>query len=303
MRIAVTGGAGFIGSHITDSLIAEGHEVLIIDNLSSDKAGAANPDAELLRKDIRDISRADLEQIAAVFHLAAEPDVRSSAEDPLKFFEVNVKGTLTLLEACRKADVKRFIFSSTSTVYGETSAIPTPEDHPCRPISNYGASKLCCEAFLSSFSASYGIKGTSLRLANIYGERSRRGVMYDLFQKLSKDQENLEILGDGDQDKSYLYVSDCVSAFLTAWKQQKNGYEVFNVGSREKHTVTEIAKMEADLLGLNPRFTYTGGGGGWKGDVKVMLLDSSKLEALGWRAMINLDEGLKRYLVHLKPNH
>lgn len=296
MRIAVTGGAGFIGSHLVDRLIADGHDVVVIDNLSAGKKEYINTKAHFAEKDIRKDISAELKDAAVVFHLAADPDVRVSAINPKNSFDVNVNGTFSVLESCRKADVKRFIFPSTSTVYGEAKVIPTPETYHCVPISNYGASKLSCEAYISSYAASYGIKGTSLRLANIFGERSMHGVMFDFYHKLKKNPNSLEILGDGKQDKSYLHVSDCVGAFLATWKNQKAQYDVFNVGSKEKHNVDELARTMCKVLGLNPKFTYTGTPHGWIGDMKLMLLDTKKIETLGWRPKTGFEEGVKRYI-------
>ncbi len=301
MKVAVTGGAGFIGSHLVDRLIEEGNEVVVVDNfLSGDNTNAK---AKLLKKDIRSDISADLKGIETVFHFAADPDVRGSSTNPQKSFDLNVNGTFMLLESCRKADVQRFVFASTSTVYGETDVIPTPESHPCRPISNYGASKLACEAYLSAYSASYGMKGTTLRLANIFGERSTHGVMYDFFHKLKKNPKELEILGDGKQDKSYLHVSDCVSAILTAWQQQKPQYDVFNVGSKEKQTVDEIARLMCKELGMEPKFEYTSTPRGWVGDVRLMLLSTSKIEMLAWKPGTTFEEGLKRYLKWLGSSY
>jgi UDP-glucose 4-epimerase len=298
MKVAVTGGAGFIGSHLVDRLIEEGNEVLVIDNfLSGDNANAK---AKLLKKDILSDLSADLKGIGTVFHFAADPDVRGSSTNPKKSFDLNVNGTFMLLESCRKADVKRVVFASTSTVYGETDVIPTPESHPCNPISNYGASKLACEGYISSYSASYGIKGTSLRLANIFGERSTHGVMYDFFHKLKKNPKELEILGNGKQDKSYLHVSDCISATVVAWKKQEKPYDVFNVGSKEKKTVKQMAELMCEIKRIEPEFKYTGTPRGWVGDVKLMLLDTSKLEKLGWKQEISFEDGLKNYLEWLK---
>jgi UDP-glucose 4-epimerase len=255
-----------------------------------------------MKRDIRNDLSMELEGMDAVFHLAADPDVRVSATNPGNSFDINVAGTFSILESCRKADVKRFVFPSTSTVYGEAKVIPTPETYQCVPISNYGASKLACEAYISSYAASYGIKGTSLRLANIYGERSTHGVMFDFYNKLKKDPKKLEILGDGKQDKSYLHVSECVGAFLTAWKNQKAQYDVFNVGSREKHNVDELARTMSKTMGLNPRFAYTGTPRGWVGDMKLMLLDTGKIEGLGWAPKTGFEEGVKRYLSWLSSS-
>jgi len=297
MKIVITGGAGFIGSHLADALVKRGDEITVIDNLSTGKKENVPQGARFVVKDIlkeniaKDIGGAD-----AIFHMAADPDVRSSAENPVKSFELNLVATFRLLESCRKAGVKRFVFASTSTVYGDAEVIPTPEDHPCVPISNYGASKLACEGYCSAYAHSYGIRTTVLRYANIFGERSTHGVMHDFYKKLKRNPNELEILGDGRQEKSYLHVEDCISATLTAFEKQEKIYDVFNIGSSEKHSVNEIARMVCDAMGVKPRFRYTGGERGWIGDVRLMLLDIRKMEALGWKQKVNLREGIRRHL-------
>src|SRR5512143_1852256 len=306
MKVAVTGGAGFIGSHLADALLSEGHEVVIIDDLSSGLESNIAKKASFVRKDVRSDLSEELRGADTVFHLAADPDVRRSGAEPGRCFDINVRGTFSVLDSCRKSGVGRVVFASTSTVYGRPSVTPTPESHPCAPISNYGASKLAGESYLSAYCGSYGMRGTSLRFANIYGERSKHGVMHDFFRKLEKDPRTLEIFGDGKQDKSYLHVSDCVSGILAAWKGQKAGYDVFNVGSDEKVTVDGLAMMMCRLLGASPTLKHVpapgGTEGGWAGDVRLMLLDSSKLGRLGWKPKTGLDEGLAGYLSCVKKN-
>ncbi len=294
MRTVVTGGAGFIGSHLADALLAKGHEVVVIDDLSSGVRSNLAAAARLVRKDVRsDLSR-ELSGADTVFHMAGESDVGRSALEPGRSFDTNVAGTFSVLESCRKAGVRHAVLASSSTVYGTPALIPTPETHPCAPISNYGASKLSCEAYLSSFSATYGLRGTSMRLANIYGERSSRGVIHDFFEKLAADPRRLEIRGDGKQDKSYLHVSDCVKAILAAWEGQEARYDVFNAGGDVKVTVDELAGRICAAMGLSPALAHLGeGGSAW--DVRVMLLECSKLKRLGWKPGLSLDDGLARY--------
>jgi UDP-glucose 4-epimerase len=300
MKLIVTGGAGFIGSHLADKLVEAGSEVTVIDNLSSGKKDYLNAEASFVKKDIRTDLVKEFSGADTVFHFAADPDVRASALNPVPSYDINVFGTFNVLEACRKAGVKRIVFPSTSTVYGETDVIPTPETAPAAPISNYGASKVACEAYLSSYASTYGLKATVLRFANIVGERSTHGVMFDFYNKLKKNPKEMEILGDGNQDKSYLHVSDCVDAVIYAWERQKKVYDVFNVGSLEKHTVNELAQAMFDSLDLRPKIRYTGTPHGWVGDLKVMLLDTTKLRSLDWKQRVGFEEGVRRYCEWMK---
>jgi UDP-glucose 4-epimerase len=299
MKVAVTGGAGFIGSHLVDRLLSMGREVVVIDDLSTGRKEQVASGAELVVMDVRHDISAGLEGCRTVFHMAGDPDVRESAIEPGRGFDINVRGTFSVLESCRKAGVESVALASTSTVYGEPEAMPTPEAQPCRPISNYGASKLACEGYLSSYSASYGMKGTALRFANIFGERSVHGVMHDFFVKLRNDPARLEILGDGKQEKSYLHVSDCVSAVLAAEGRAGGGYDVFNVGSGETISVESIAGRMCRLMKLGPELMFTGTPRGWVGDIRAMLLDTSKLRGLGWKQETDFDTGLSRYIAHL----
>ncbi len=296
MNILVTGGAGFIGSHLVDAL-AEKNEVAVIDNLSNGNIKNVNKKVRFVKKDlVKDNLENELNDCEIIFHFAADPEVRISAENPRSGFENNVTATFRLLEACRKKDVKKLVFASTSTVYGDANKIPTPEGYACEPISNYGASKLACEAYLTSYANSYGIKTTVLRYANIFGERSNHGVMYDFFQKLKNNKNELEILGNGKQEKSYLYVNDCVNATLLASEKQNKIYDVFNIGSEEKHDVDYIAKLACKIMKVNPKLKYTGGERGWIGDVKIMQLAVDKIKKLGWKQTVSFDEGVKKYI-------
>jgi UDP-glucose 4-epimerase len=304
MKAIVSGGAGFIGSHLVDELIKEGHEVMVIDNLVSGSMEFLPKEATIIKKDITtDDIAPEIKGADSFFHFAADPDVRSSAHNPAQSFKHNVVGTFNVLEACRAADVKKFIFASTSTVYGDAQIIPTPETHDTKPISNYGASKLACESYVASYAHSYGLQSTVLRFANIFGPRSNHGVMHDFYHKLKKDPTKLEILGDGLQEKSYLYISDTISAIMFAFKKQQNLYDVFNVGSKEKRTVNEIAGLVSKTGNWKPETAYTGTPRGWIGDVRLMQLDVSKLEQLGWQPKVSFEDGVKRYVEWLKREH
>jgi UDP-glucose 4-epimerase len=219
--------------------------------------------------------------------LAANPDVKLGAEDTRVHLEQNLLATYDLLEAMRKSRVRKIAFTSTSTVYGEATVVPTPEDYgPLLPISLYGASKLACEALISSYCHTFDMQCWIYRFANIVGERGTHGVLVDFIRKLRANPDELEILGSGQQKKSYLEVSDCVEAMLHCVKGSDGQVNVFNIGSEDFVDVTEIADIVACQMGLSGvRYRYTGGidGRGWKGDVKVMLLGIDKIKKLGWK--------------------
>lgn len=307
----VTGGAGFIGSRLAKKLLARG-DVVVVDNfVSGDKKNLADCKARekklfLERADIRNLGKLNAVfkkfKPSAAFHFAADPNVRTSAENPLGSFENNVVGTFNVLEACRRSDTPRFVFASSSVVYGDAERIPTSETAEIRPISNYGASKVAGEAYCFSYAASYGIRGTVLRYANIIGPPSKHGVIIDFFRKLKRNPERLKILGDGKQTKSYLFIDDCIDATLTAFRKQKTPVGVFNVGSRKAFPVTRIADFVSGAMGLKPSYEFTGGKRGWVGDVREMLLDTTRIEALGWREKTGLRKAVARYVDWLKEN-
>jgi len=305
--ILITGGAGFIGGHLVDALMTEGAVIRVIDNLSSGsldnvkrwlgKVSFKFIKGDLLDKD--DLKRAT-EECEVVFHLAANPEVRVGSIKPEIHFEQNILSTYYLLEALRRfGNADLFVFTSSSTVYGDASVIPTPEDYgPLKPISIYGASKLASEALISSYACTYGFKAIICRLANIVGPRSRHGVIYDFIKKLKSNPKELEILGDGTQRKSYLYIDDCVSAMLKILEKSKGKVEIFNIGSEDWVDVKTIAQIVTEEMGLKDvSFRFTGGvdgGRGWIGDVKCMLLSIEKLKALGWKPRLNSAEAVKK---------
>ena len=290
--ILVTGGAGFIGSHLVEALLAE-NEVTVLDNFSSGKREFIAPHLNnsrfrLLEADLIDTIALEkaLNGVDMVFHLAANPDVKLGAENTRVHLEQNVLATYNLLEAMRKCGVKKIAFTSTSTVYGEATTVPTPENYgPLLPISLYGASKLACEALISSYCHTFEMQSWIYRFANIVGERGTHGVLVDFMRKLREDQRELEILGSGRQKKSYLEVRDCVRAMLHCIEHSDEQINVFNIGSEDSVDVTKIADIVARLMGLTDvLYRYTGGvdGRGWKGDVKVMQLSIEKIKTLGW---------------------
>ncbi|WXG43413.1 MAG: NAD-dependent epimerase/dehydratase family protein [Promethearchaeati archaeon SRVP18_Atabeyarchaeia-1] len=308
-RVLVTGGCGFIGSHLVDALIGKENEVTILDNLSSSTLEYVKQHIERKRlrfvkgdvKDVKTVAKLCSEK-DAVFHFAAQPDVRLSLTQPLEDFETNVKGTLNVLEGVRKGGAPLFIFASTSTVYGQASVMPTPESCPIAPISNYGASKSACETYMMAYSSCYGIKCVSLRYANIFGDRSNHGVVYDFFMKLKRDPRRLEILGDGKQKKSYLYISDCIDASMHAAERHNGkGFEAFNIGSNEQIEVNEIADIVIEQLGISGvELSYTGGKAGWLGDVTDMLLDTTRIMRTGWQPKVDTRRGIQHYITWMK---
>jgi UDP-glucose 4-epimerase len=305
MSKLVTGGAGFIGSHLVDKLMSSGYSVKVFDNLSSgdlkniekwmDKEGFEFIQGDLL--DLEKIIEA-VHSCDVVYHLAANPEVDAKKASPETHFNQNIKATYNLLESIKiTGHVKRFIFTSSSTVYGDVDVFPTPENYgPLIPISLYGASKLACEALVSAYASMYGFKSEIFRLANVVGSRSDHGVIFDFINKLKNNPKKLEILGDGSQTKSYLYVSDCIDGLLLK-KKAEEAVSIFNIGSEDQINVLEIAKIVKEVTGNSEaELILTGGvngGRGWKGDVKFMHLEMRRLKELGWVPRYNSAEAVQ----------
>ncbi len=301
----VTGGAGFIGSHLVDEIMRSGYPVKVYDNLSSGnlkniKEWMDKDDFEFIEGDLLDLEelKEAVDNCDVVYHLAANPEVDAKKSSPEIHFNQNIKATYNLLEAIKNAGhVKRLIFTSSSTIYGDVDVFPTPENYgPLKPISLYGASKLACEALISAYTSIYGFKSEIFRLANVVGPRSDHGVIFDFLNKLKKNPKRLEILGDGSQSKSYLYVSDCVNGLLLA-KKAEEAVSIFNIGSADQINVLEIAQIIKEVTGnTEAELRLTGGvngGRGWKGDVKFMHLDMNQLKRLGWEPRYNSAEAVQ----------
>jgi UDP-glucose 4-epimerase len=295
-KIIVTGGAGFIGSHLVDRLLSRGNEVTVIDNLSSGrmeflKKHVENHNYKFIKMDVMELEKLKktIHGADIIFHLAADPDVRLGAENTRIHLEQNIIATYNLLEAMRTNRRQKIVFTSTSTVYGEATIIPTPENYgPLIPISLYGASKLACEGLITSYCHTFDMRSWIFRFANIVGERSTHGIIIDFINKLRNNPSSLEILGDGQQRKSYLHVSDCVDAILLAVENSDDMANIFNIGSNDTINSTEIGEIVVKEMGLkDATFNYTGGNRGWKGDVPRMLLSIEKLQKLGWKPMHN----------------
>ena len=295
----VMGGAGFIGSHLAERLLKEDFKVTILDNFSSGKMKNIqhlkdHPSLVVIKEDLKQPKQLSLviEKCDLIFHLAANPEVRIGETEPNVHFQENILTTFNLLETMRQAKrQKTLIFTSTSTVYGEASQIPTPENYaPLLPISTYGASKLACEALITGYAHTFNHRALILRLANIIGQRSNHGVIADFIKKIKANPKELEILGDGTQEKSYLHVKDCVDAAVHLTKvflENSEKVDIYNIGSLDKITVKEIARIVAEEMN-QPKIKYrfarkAEGGRGWKGDIKFMQLSIEKLVQTGWK--------------------
>ncbi len=293
----ILGGAGYIGGHLTDHLIKKGSEVVVIDDFSL--GNYINRDAKIIKYDLRiPITNEfnEIEKGSIFYHLAAHPDVKSSMTNILEHFERDVKVTLNVMELARKKDAVKVIFTSSSTVYGESNIIPTPETAELRPISNYGLFKLLCENIVNYYATQYGIKSTITRLANIIGGRVTHGVIIDFVNKLKSNPNVLKILGNGKQRKSYLYINDLIEAFFILETRDNNTFNVYNVGNEDWITVDEIADIVISEMGVNPKIIYedSGEGRGWPGDVRFMLLDITKIKKLGWKPKLTSKDAVRK---------
>jgi UDP-glucose 4-epimerase len=302
MKYFVSGGAGFIGSHLIDRLVNMG-DVTIYDNLSSgrkefikDHLGRDNihfVQADLLEYDKL---REAMKNQDAVFHLAANPEARAGIVDTSLDLKQGIIATYNVLEAMRINSVKKIVFASSSTIYGETPVKPIPEDYgPLQPISMYGASKLAGEGLISSFCHTFDMQAWIFRFANVVGKQATHGVIFDFLNKLKHNARELEILGDGTQEKPYIHVSDCVDGFLYGFQHSKHQYNVLNLGCSSSTSVSTIAHILTGEMGLqNVRFKYTGGDRGWVGDVPQVRYNTAKMKKLGWRPRYSSDEAVRQ---------
>ena len=291
----VTGGAGLIGSYLAHDLVDGGATVRVIDDLSKGDRDRVPSDAEFVRGDLTDpadVARALTDDIDVVFHLAAYTD--TNFDDDRKLFEENTEMTYNLLERMGEVDVSNIAFTSSSTVYGEAPR-PTPEDYaPLEPISIYGSSKLADEALLSTYAHSYDFSVWVFRFANIVGPHQRGTVIPDFIEKLIDDPSELEILGNGRQEKSYLHVSECVEAMQHIIENAEGDLNTYNLGTRTTTSVTAIADIVSEELDLDPTYTYTGGDRGWTGDVPKMRLSIEKVSGLGWEPDLSSHDAVRR---------
>ncbi len=312
MRYFITGCAGFIGSNLTDKLLLEGHEVIGYDNLSTGvldflTEAQKSPRFTLIKDDLLNreaVSHAMQDKnIDAVFHLAANADVRFGTDHPNKDLEQNTIATFHVLEAMRANKVKRIAFASTGSVYGEAEVIPTPERAPF-PIqtSLYGASKVAAEGLIQAYCEGFGFQSYIFRFVSILGERYTHGHVFDFFKQLCADSSTLQILGNGKQRKSYLYVQDCLDAILWAMDKASNKVNIFNLGTDEYCEVNQSIGWICDYLSVTPKLNYTGGERGWIGDNPFIFLDCDQMRDLGWKPKLSIQEGIIKTIAYLTEN-
>jgi len=303
MNAFITGGAGFIGSHLVDSLLLNHDSVTVYDNLSSGQKSFLqqhfnNKDFTFVHADLLNLKKLTktLQGHDVVFHFAANPHVRLGETQTDLDLQQGIIATYNVLEAMRQNDIKKIVFSSSSVVYGETTEPTLPETYgPTLPISMYGAGKLGAEGLISAFCGTFDFQAWMYRFANVVGARGTHGVIVDFIEKLKKTPHELEILGDGRQCKPYLYVSDCVDGILYGYTHANQKMNLFNLSCDTTTTVTRIAEMVTQEMGLtNVAFKYTGGIRGWKGDVPRFQLDAAKMNNLGWNATLSSDEAVRK---------
>jgi UDP-glucose 4-epimerase len=308
VSVCIVGGAGFIGSHFLDALLARAETrcVTLFDNFSSGRERHFEQHVSDDRLQVVRGDAADFEALTAaiaghdvVIHLASNPDISRAVTEPQIDFYQGTLLTHNVVEAMRRARVARLLYASGSGVYGERGERLLKEDStPLQPVSTYGASKVAGEALIASYCAMFGLTACAFRLANVVGARQTHGVSFDFLRRLRQQPARLRILGDGRQSKSYVHVQDVVAAVLLANSHVTGGFHVWNVATDDAITVTEIAELAAEVLGIHPlpRWDYAGGDRGWKGDVPVVRLDASRMRALGWKPRFSSREAVWRSL-------
>lgn len=305
-NFAIVGGAGFIGSHFVEELLKNGHSVLVIDNFTSGtddhiEKYLQHPKFTLHNLDARETDKVAqlFHDVHTVIHLASNPDIAAAALEPRIDFLNGTVITESIVEASRKANVRSILYASGSGVYGDAGNNLLIETSEINPISTYGASKLAGESLLSSYSFMFGIRAIIFRFANVVGSMQTHGVGYDFLRKLETNKNQLEILGDGSQSKSYVHVSDIVSGVLTAHEKCEEKFEIFNISTDSYLSVTEIANMAVEISGLDVElvnYSYSGGDRGWKADIPVVRLSASKLLDLGWEPKFSSRDAMNEAL-------
>lgn len=310
-KVFVTGAAGFIGSNLVDRLLKEGYKVIGWDNLSTGKLkfleeALKDPNFTLIQGDNMDVDGLSNAMIGCdtVFHLAANADVRFGLNHPSKDLNQNTIATFNVLQAMKNCGVKRIVFSSTGSVYGESDVIPTPEHAPFpTQTSLYGASKVAGESLIQAYSEGYGFESYIFRFVSILGERYTHGHIFDFYKQLLDHPEYLNVLGDGTQRKSYLYVKDCVDAILHILSlPSQNKVNIYNLGTDEYVQVNDSVRFIINHLGLNPEIRYSGGNKGWIGDNPFIFLDTKKIRNTGWKPELTIEQGVISTLTWLQQN-
>jgi UDP-glucose 4-epimerase len=304
MKAIVTGGAGFIGSHVVDRLISEGYSVSVVDNMHAGymdnlKQHSGSPLLKVHKVDIKEADELNkiFEGHDVVFHLAAQANIRKSVIDHRSDLDNNLVGTLNILDAMLKNNIRDLVFASTSAVYGEASLRPTPEDYFPFQTSLYGASKLACEAFTEAYTEFAPLRFWAFRFANVVGERCRRGVIWDFIHKLMNNSSELEILGDGKQSKEYFHVKDCVEGMMVGYRKAKEKVNIFNLGLDEQTLVDRVADLVMEEMGLDKskvKRKYSGGPRGWIGDNPIVELSIKRIKSLGWKQSVPSEEAIRR---------
>jgi UDP-glucose 4-epimerase len=311
IKYLVTGCAGFIGSNVVDRLLENPtNQVIGIDNFSTGHLNfLENPkksnNFRLFENDLLNLEELKniFKDIDLVFHLSANADVRFGIKNPRKDLEQNTIVTQNVLEAMQYNNIKKIIFSSTGSIYGETELIPTPENAPF-PVqtSLYGASKIACEGLISAFCEGFDMQSYIFRFVSILGERYTHGHVFDFYKKLKKDKKTLEVLGNGKQRKSYLYVQDCIDAMFLALNKSKQKINIFNLGTNEYCEVRDSIKWICEELNVNPKLQFSKEDRGWIGDNPFIFLDTKKITNLGWKPKLSIKEGVIKTIKYLKKN-
>ncbi|MGO8796190.1 MAG: NAD-dependent epimerase/dehydratase family protein [Candidatus Sulfotelmatobacter sp.] len=310
MRVLVTGAAGFIGSSMVDRLLAAGHIVVGYDNLSTGQrrflqGALAHPEFSFHEADLLDRAKLSAATAGAelVVHFAANADVRFGLEHPRKDLDQNAIATWNVLEAMREQGCRKIVFSSTGSIYGEPEIFPTPEICPF-PVqtSLYGASKLAAEGLIQAYCEGFGIQAYIFRFVSILGERYSHGHVFDFYHQLAKHPEHLHVLGNGRQRKSYLYVQDCIDAIFVALERAHAKVNILNLGTDEYCEVNDSIGWICQYLGLQPELTYSGGERGWVGDSPFIMLDCSRIRALGWRPRLSIQQAVLATIKYVSTN-
>lgn len=310
MKYLVTGGAGFIGSHIVDKLLINGHKVCVYDNFSTGRKvfiqhHLKNSNFELIKADLSNTKKLNysMKDIDFIFHLAAHADVRSGLDDHFIDHQQNLEMTHNVLESMIQNNVKNIAFSSTSSVYGDATIHPTPEEYPFKPSSIYGATKAACESYIQAYASYYDLKAYIFRFVSFLGPRYTHGIISDVLKKLQKNPNTLELYSDGSPKKSSLSVFDGIEAIFKVIRHSKNQINIYNIGHTEILTVSEIVDTILQTLNLNSvKKNWLGKKSNWKGDNEFVLLSIDKLKKLGWKPKKTIKQAISETVTYLQNN-